>query len=126
MFPIMNQPNQMGWQGMNNMPYEYGNNYGYYNQQYPIDYSQPCSNNCNCGVICVPFWPCGCQCPPPCRKFNVLMSVPRREINLILYFSYNPTPHNPAPNNSSPGYSAPNNSTTNYTCVNITTIIFEF
>jgi hypothetical protein len=34
--------------------------------QYPIDYSQSCNNNCNCGMTCVPWFPCGCRCPPPC------------------------------------------------------------
>lgn len=35
---------------------------------FPVDYSLPCSNSCGCRQTCMIVWwqPCTCRCPPPC------------------------------------------------------------
>ncbi|XP_070493690.1 uncharacterized protein [Chironomus tepperi] len=41
-------------------------------EDFPVDYSQSCSNSCNCRTVCVMYWwvPCTCACPPPCSNNN--------------------------------------------------------
>jgi len=44
--------------------------------QYPVDYGMSCSNSCGCRSMCIPWFPCGCRCPPPCPPTTTTTTTP--------------------------------------------------